>query len=317
MKVYVVGAGAMGCALGARLATAGAAVMLHDVNVAHVDAINRAGVTVEGVFGETNVRIPATTEVPAGAQADVALILVDSSATDAAATVASRVVKADGVVLTLQNGIGNVERIVARCGEARVLMGSTYNSAAYLQPGRVIHSHLGQTVLGEIGGPVSGRARDLAAWFSDAGLPTEATDNALGHVWSKFVLNCAINPVCAMTGFVPGELARDPSATRLLERVLDEILQVVERKGIRLPDVDTRRMVLDHCRERFNRPSMLQHVDRGSRTEIDALNGALVREARALDVPVPANEIVVLAIEAIQARAGAGRLARQADRASS
>ena len=119
----------------------------------------------------------------------------------------------------------------------------------------------------------------------------------------KFVLNVAINPVTAITGLRSGEVARTEPARRLLERILDEVLAVVAAKGITLPYADPRGAVLDHAWQRYNRPSMLQHVEQGRRTEIDALNGALLAEARALGIACPINEAIVLTVKSLEARA--------------
>jgi 2-dehydropantoate 2-reductase len=137
-----------------------------------------------------------------------------------------------------------------------------------------------------------------------AGLPVEVSDNVQGHVWSKFVHNCAINPVSAVTGLLPFEISATPAASRLLDRLLDEILAVVAAAGIRLPEHDPRAEIHAHCRERTNRPSMLQHLESGRTTEIDALNGALVQRANRLGVNVPFNEAVVLIVKALEAHAG-------------
>ena len=102
----------------------------------------------------------------------------------------------------------------------------------------------------------------------------------MGVVWSKFVHNCAINPISAITGLRPGEIARDPAAAHLLVRLLDEILAVVERAGIRLPEHDPRVAIYDHAWKRYNRPSMQQHIEACRQTEIDALNGALLEKAQ-------------------------------------
>ena len=118
-------------------------------------------------------------------------------------------------------------------------------------------------------------------------MPVTVSDNVMGHIWMKFVLNAAINPVSAMTGLRPGEIARVAAARELLERVLDEVLAVVAAKGVTLPVDDPRGHVLDHAWERYNRPSMLQHIEEGRRTEIDALNGALLKEAKAVGRAVP------------------------------
>ena len=107
------------------------------------------------------------------------------------------------------------------------------------------------------------------------------------------MFNCAINALCATTGLRLGELARLPELDAFQDRVIDEILAVVAAKGITLADPDLRATVKRHCRRKFSKPSMLQHVEAGKRTEIDALNGALVREARALGLATPYNEALV------------------------
>ena len=209
----------------------------------------------------------------------------------------------EAFALTLQNGIGNVEALAAALGEGRVMAGNTYNSGARLGPAR------SRT-------PMSARprsARSTAARRSGSrrsrrcsrrrGCRSTVTDNVMGHVWMKFVLNVAINPVSAVTGLRSGQIARTPSALALMEHILDEVLAVMAAKGIRLPYDDPRAYVIDHAWVRYNRPSMLQHVEAGRRTEIDTLNGALLREAKALGIPCPFNEAIVLVVKALEARA--------------
>jgi 2-dehydropantoate 2-reductase len=304
MQVVVIGAGAMGCVFGAALARSGADVSLLVVRADLVAALRRDGLMLSGALGERTVRLPATDDPEALPQADLAVVLVDSNATAQAATLAARILAPHGAALTVQNGIGNVETLGAALGSGRVVGGSSYNSAAVLGPGRVLHSNRGETVIGTSEGPATPLVEELAERLTAAGLPTRVSTAVMGEIWSKFLLNCAANPVAAVTGLRPGEIVRTPAAARLLDRILDECLAVVAAKGITLPEADPRASVLDHCWVRYNRPSMLQHVEQGRRTEIDALNGALVREAAALGVPVPFNEAIVLAVKAIDARMG-------------
>jgi 2-dehydropantoate 2-reductase len=121
--------------------------------------------------------------------------------------------------------------------------------------------------------------------FEAGGLPFEVVTNVVAVVWSKFVHNCAINPIAAATGLRSGEIARDPHVAALLDSVLDEVLAVVEAEGITLPEADPRAHIRDHCWERYNRPSMLQHIEGGRKTEIDSLNAALVRRAKVTAFP--------------------------------
>jgi 2-dehydropantoate 2-reductase len=302
MRIAIVGAGAMGTMFGARFARAGADVILYDVDAAHIGAIAAAGLSVAGPAGDIRMRLPATTSPAEIGEVDFAVVMVDSNATQSAAATLAAVLPPNAFALTLQNGIGNVEALTAALGERRVVGGTTYNSAAKLGPGKVLHSNTGETTIGETDGRRSERVAAIAELFAKAGLPIVVSDNVLGHIWMKFVLNAAINPVSAITGLRPGEIVRIEPARRLLERVLDEILAVVGAKGVRLPADDPRGEVLDHAFERYNRPSMLQHVEAGRRTEIDALNGALLREARGVGVACPFNEAIVMTVKAIEAR---------------
>jgi 2-dehydropantoate 2-reductase len=134
-------------------------------------------------------------------------------------------------------------------------------------------------------------------------MAVELTDKVEAAIWSKFVHNCAINPISALTGLRPAQIMQTPPAQALMEHVIDEILQVVDALGIVLPEHDARSEILQHCRERMNRPSMLQHLQAGKPTEIGALNEALVSRATALGLAVPFNAAVVLAIRALEAAA--------------
>lgn len=303
MRIAMIGAGAMGAMFGARFAAAGADVVLYDRDAEHVAAISADGLLVTDPEGEKRSHLAATTSIDAIGPVDVAVVMVDSNATRAAAEALEPVLGPDAFVLTMQNGIGNVEALAEAFGADRVVGGSTYNSAARQAPGRILHSNIGETTIGELDGAASERVAAIADLFRRAALPIVVSDNVLGVIWMKFVLNAAINPVCAVTGLRPGEVARTEPARHLLESLLDEILVVVAARGIALPSADPRAEILDHAWERYNRPSMLQHVEAGQRTEIDALNGALLREADALGIACPFNQAIVLTIKSLEARA--------------
>jgi 2-dehydropantoate 2-reductase len=304
-RVIALGAGALGSVLAGAFARAGAEVALIDRDSAQIEAIRRDGLLIEGALGRYAWRGEVATSSDGVAPGDLVLVMVHGTATVDVAPAAARLAGDSGFVLTLQNGIGHVEALAAAAGEGRVLAGATYNSAALLGPGRTLHSNAGETVLGPVQrSPEADRtAAEIARLLSAAGLEIRPVDDPMPAIWSKFLLNVAINPVAAVTGLRPGEIAREPAARALLERVLDEALAVIDAKGIQLPEPDPRAHVLDHAWVRYNRPSMLQHVEQGRPTEIEPLTGALVREARALGVPVPVNEALRLAVLALEARA--------------
>jgi 2-dehydropantoate 2-reductase len=292
MRITVVGAGAMGGSYGGLLAVAGHEVRLIDAWQAHVDAVNRDGLRVDGARGEHRVHVAASAD-PIGDSAELAIVFVDANNTAAAAETARRVLGPDGFAITFQNGIGNVEQLQAALGADRVLGGSSMCSAATLGPGHVRLTHLGRTSIGETDGVARPRATRLAEILHDAGLETEVVPDIMAVIWEKFALNCCINAIAATTGLRAGEMARLPELDAFQDRIIAEVMTVTAAKGIRLPTPDLPAKIKAQCRKKFNKPSMLQHVEAGRRTEIDALNGALLREAAALGIATPYNEALV------------------------
>ena len=300
MRTYVIGAGAMGGIYGGLLAKAGHDVTLIDIRQDHIGLVERDGLVVEGVRGHHVIRVPAQTDGTGLAPADFAIIFTDANSTKDAARTAKEVLKPEGFALTLQNGIGNVEALVAELGAARVVAGVTMNSGALPEAGRAAYTNAGLTSIGELDGRVTPRIQEVARMLNQAGIETKVVADPMSEIWTKFVLNCAINSLTAVTGLRSGEMYRTPEVNALQDRVLDEILAVVERKGIKLAEPDMRKKIKGHCRVRYNRPSMMQHVERGQRTEIDALNGALVREAKAFGMAVPYNEAIVAVVKGVE-----------------
>jgi 2-dehydropantoate 2-reductase len=293
MRITVVGAGAMGGSYGGLLALAGHEVSLIDAWPEHVEAINRDGLRVDGVRGEHRVRVVAATEPGPGATADAVIVFVDANNTEKAAATAKRLLGPEGFAITFQNGIGNVEKLQAALGTERVLGGSSMCSAASRGPGHVCLTHMGLTSVGETDGRESPRAMRLIEALRGAGFEAEFEPNVMGLVWQKFVVNCGVNAISATTGLRAGEFVRLTELDAFQDRVLEEIMAVIRAKGIRLPNPEIAHKIKEQCRKKFNKPSMLQHVEAGRRTEIDALNGALVREGNALGIPLPNNEALV------------------------
>ena len=297
MRITVVGAGAMGGSYGGLLARAGHEVSLIDAWQAHVDAINRDGLRVDGVRGDHRIRLRAATgpDGPAGdgRGAEVAIVFVDANNTAAAAATVGRVLAPDGCAITFQNGIGNVEQLQAALGRERVLGGSSMCSAASRGPGHVTLTHMGLTSLGETDGRVSPRAKAMVEALAGAGFEAELEPNPMGLIWQKFVVNCAVNAIAATTGLRAAEIVRLPELDAFQDQILAEVMAVTRAKDIRLPNPEIAAKIKAQCHKKLNRPSMLQHVEAGRRTEIDALNGALLREAATLGIPMPYNESLV------------------------
>ena len=300
MRIYMIGAGAMGGVYGGLLKRADYDVTLIDPREDHIGKIRSEGITLEGMRGTLVIRLPAQTSHAGLPPADLAIIFTDANSTRDAAKTARQILKPDGFALTLQNGIGNVEALVAELGSERVIAGVSMNSAANPAAGRSAYTNVGMTSIGELDGRDTSRTRLVAEMLNKAEIPTEVIADPMNWIWGKFVLNCGVNALAAITGLRGGEIYRTTEVSALQDRVIDEIMAVVARKGVVLPEKDARKKIKDHCRIRYNKPSMMQHMEQGRRTEIDALNGALVREARALGIAVPYNEAVVAVVKGLE-----------------
>jgi 2-dehydropantoate 2-reductase len=309
MKICVIGAGGMGSVFGGLLTQAGHDVTLVDTWAEHVAAVNARGLRLDGVKGELLVRVAATTTVPRALGADLAMIWTDANNTRRAAEAAAAALAQDGFAITLQNGIGNVETLVEVLGRPRVAAGSSMCSAAMRGPGHASFTHMGMTSVGEIDREATPRVARLRQALADAGFEARIHPDIMALVWTKFAHNCAINAICATTGLRVGEVARVAALDRLQDHVIDEILAVTRAKGVTLDDPDFRAHVKAHCWQKFNRPSMLQHVEAGKRTEIDALNARLVEEGRGLGVPTPYNDALACLLKGVEhkRREAAGR----------
>ena len=313
MRICVIGAGAMGAAYGGLLSTVGHDVTFVDTWTDNVDAINARGLRVDGVKGDRTFKVAATSNKPRGIEADLAMIWTDSNNTRQAAEAAKAVLAPAGFAITLQNGIGNVEALVEVLGKARVAAGSSMCSAAMKGPGHSTLTHMGMTSIGEIDGGTSPRIDALCAELTKAGFEARVYPEIMSLIWTKFALNCSINALCATTGLRLGEVARVPAMDRFQDLVMDEILAVVAAKGIKLADPDLRATVKAHCWKKFSRPSMMQHVDAGKRTEIDALNGKIVEEGGKLGVATPYNAALVMLLKGVEHKARECRGRSEAD----
>ena len=299
MRFCVVGAGAMGGVYGLSLIDAGYEVDFLDVNLDHIKSVKKDGFRISGIGGQRVQKVNISAhENDFVNSADVVLFQAHTTGTKSAANSVATVLKPDGWVITLQNGIGNIEALSAVLGEERVVGGISYHSAALEDLGHVNHTNDGTTFIGELNGAISKRVKDLAEAFKKASLSPEITADILGVIWGKFVVNCGINPLCAVTGLRSGEIARNNAAAEMQTKILEEIMAVVEAKGIKLPNNDMITYVKRLTRARYNKPSMQQHIEAGRLTEIDALNGALVSEAKSLNISVPFNEALVNLVKA-------------------
>lgn len=305
MKIYFLGAGALGCAIGGTLAAAGSDVTLIDPYQAHVDAINRDGLRMKVGDSERIVRVRAALDAAKLEAPDLLIVLVKSFHTRAAIEGARNIVGPDTAVMSLQNGMGHEEILSEVVGAGHVLAGKTYVGGVMLGAGHVIAGTQGKrTVIGEIDGRISERAKAIAAEFERAELPCEVSGNILGAMWDKLLINVATGALSGITGQVYGSLYAVPEIEATAIAAVAEAMTVAEAGGVKLSikaPRDAWVMAAEGLPYEF-KTSMLQSLEKGSITEIDFINGAVVRIGRKYDIPTPVNQTLVAAIKGIERR---------------
>jgi 2-dehydropantoate 2-reductase len=299
VKVAVVGAGGIGSVFGGRLAAAGHEVWLIHRRPEVVDALQRHGLHLTASAENEYIPVHATLDPQEAGVVDLVLITTKSFDTRAAAENSRQLVREGTCVLTLQNGLGNLETIAEVLGAERSLLGMTYLGAAVRGPGHVAFTAPGPTFIGEANAELSARVLDLAQAFSAAGIPTQATEHLWDLVWGKLVINAALNATCAMLGADGNDILACAAASQLTGAVAEETARVAAALGIKLPYADAAERVWQHCRDiTTSKPSMLQDMERNRPTEIDAINGAVVRAGQRAGVPTPYNEALLLLVRA-------------------
>jgi 2-dehydropantoate 2-reductase len=312
MRIAILGAGAMGSLFGALLAEHGEAVTLIDVNDAHLDAIRRDGLRIDDDRGERRVRaLQAVRPEAANAAAsavpdtpfDLLIVFTKSLHTRAALDGVRALLTPRTCVLTLQNGLGNVETLNAFVPLESILVGVTTWPADFAGPGHV-RSHGAGTIRMMT---ADGAARPFAAAVADvlsrAGLACSLDADVWAAIWEKVAFNAALNTVCAATGCTVDQLAGVPDGPRLALAIAAETAAVARAKGIAVDGERIARNV-EHAihAHHGHRPSMLQDVLAGRRTEIDAINGQVVAAARETGVAVPHADTLLALIRLIDAR---------------
>jgi len=300
VQIAVIGAGNIGCVYGACLARLGEPVVLIDTWEEHIRRIRLRGLEMEGLSGNYTVRVEATTNPADAPRADVALISVNAYSTPNAAEAAKVLLKDSGYAVTLQNGLGNVEVLSDVLGADRVLAGLSFHSGDLRGPGQVAHTNNGPTYLGELDRSRSARLAALADLMDRAGLNPVLVDDIVDTIWAKFVHNCAINAICAITGLRPGHIREVPALDEFQTHIINETLALVRAKGVELPAGDPLETIKAYCSEKFHRVSMLQHLERGRPTEIDSLNGYVARESRKLGLTAPYSEALAMLMKGRQ-----------------
>jgi 2-dehydropantoate 2-reductase len=307
MRIGIVGSGAMGSLFGGRLSAAGVEVVLYDIFREHVEKVNADGLAIEDASTGfvTICRPRASTDPRALEGSDVLIIFVKSTATEQAAAELAPRAGRDAIVLTLQNGLGNEAIINRHFGPERTAAGVTSQGATFLGPGRIRHAGSGPTHIC-MTDRKNEKLAPLCAALVAAGFETHVSTDVESLVWSKLVINVGINALTAITGQPNGWLLESEDTRAIMADLVAEAVAVARARGVTLTHSDPLAVVYDVARKTgANRSSMLQDFDRRRASEIDVMNGAIVREAAREGIPVPVNGTITRLVRALEkARAG-------------
>jgi len=290
-RVAIVGAGAVGCYFGAMLARAGVPVTLIG-RATHIDAIRRDGLFVERSDFQEYLRVDADVAVSAVSDAAIVLLCVKTVDTETAAAAIALYLGKESLLVSLQNGVDNVERIQHATG-IYAIPAVVYVAAAMSGPGHVKHSGRGDLIIGELPAGIERREnlKRLARLFESAQIPCRISDNIAAELWTKLVMNCAYNAISAVTQSRYLAIGENPLTRRVVEELVSEVVAVGTAAGIALPDpkqLTTAAFKLGDAMPNAT-SSTAQDLARGRPTEIDSLNGYVSRRGKELGVPTPVN----------------------------
>jgi 2-dehydropantoate 2-reductase len=299
VRICIVGCGAVGSLFAANLALLDdVEVWAYDASQEHVDAINANGLRLSGA-GEVLGRLTATTDARRLPACEFGIVATKAMHTGSAIESTAHAF-AGGCVATVQNGLGNEETLAAHV--ERVIRGTTFPAGKLVEPGHVQWDVKGDTTLGPYGDTPLEQVELLADACTRAGMPTNAVRDARGPQWRKVIFNASTNPIGALTGLTHGRVCERPDLRALVTGLVDEGKAVAAAQGIVL-DADPEALI-DHAAKPEvaygHKASMLQDVEARRTTEIDFLNGGIVRFGREHGVPTPLNEAIWALVKGVE-----------------
>ncbi|WP_235679198.1 ketopantoate reductase family protein [Aquibium microcysteis] len=303
MRICILGAGSLGCVFGGLLAAAGHDVLLVNRSADLVERLNSGGLTLAFDSGDRVIPVQAATDCRGRVAFDLIVVLVKSFHTREALAAAREAIGPETVVMSLQNGLGHEDVIAEIAGPSSVVIGKTYVGGVMVSPGKVVAGVVGKpTYIGEPDGTASERVRRIARAFSAAGLETLASDRIMGVVWDKLLVNVATGALSGITGLAYGDLYDVPEVAECACAAVREAMEVAAAAGIALSCDDPYRpwRIAGEGLPPGFKASMLQSLEKGSTTEIDFVNGAVVRWGDRYGVPTPVNRTLVAAIKGVE-----------------
>jgi 2-dehydropantoate 2-reductase len=304
-RIAVLGAGAVGCYFGGMLARAGAPVTLIG-RPPHVEAIRRDGLFLDTLHFQQQVPVAASVDASGVREADIVLVCVKTLDTETAARALAPQLARETIVLSLQNGVDNIDRI-RDAGGIEAVPAVVYVAAEMSGPGRVKHTGRGDLVIGTLSDRERNdercrrRLEGITAVFVRAGVPCVVSENIEGELWAKLIMNCTYNALSALGRVRYGHMVQNSRARSIMTQVTEEVLAVGRAAGVRFPDKDLLDAVWKLGEAMAGAlSSTAQDIARGKRTEIDSLNGYVARRGAELGVPTPVNQTLHALVKLIE-----------------
>ena len=301
MKIVIVGPGAIGTLFAAFLAKSKEEVWLLDKDAERCAKLNESGISLEGESGSWQIKVKTTFRHQDIGKADLILICVKSFHTKLAIEEIKPLLGPETKILTLQNGIGNVEIISELAGEERVIAGVTNEGATLISIGKIRHAGRGETIIGAIDGKTPVQMRAIREIFNKVGFECKMSRDIKSLLWSKLIINVGINALSAITRLPNGKLIEYEGTKRILRDAVTEAARIAKRKRVKLIFDDPLAKVEAVCEgTQSNLSSMLQDVLRKKRTEVDFINGVIVRLGQELGIEVPTNKFLLDLVKTIE-----------------
>lgn len=302
LRVAVIGPGAIGLFFGGLLSRLGLDVWFLDKSKERAAHLNRQGLLFEGAGAGKRSPLKVTSNAASIGPSDLVLVCVKSYDTESAASLLQSLIHQNTLVLTLQNGLGHVEVLKKFLLERQIAIGVTFHGVTLVETGHIRHAGEGPTYIGSFlpDEKMRGQLVKLAEILTAAGLVTEVVENIEEIVWNKLFINVGINALSALTRLKNGDLVKFPEIQNLMAMAITEALAVARGKGLRANPKAVEEARAACLATAENCSSMLQDVLGKKRTEIEAINGAVVKEAKTLSIATPVNEALTLLVRGIE-----------------
>jgi len=295
MKIAIAGSGAMGSRFGYMLHQSGNDVLLVDKWDEHIHEINCHGLTVINEEGRKISKVKATRPEETTKKVELLIVFTKAMDTDSMLSSCKKIIGEKTRVLTLQNGLGNIETLEKYVTQDRVLAGVTTFGTELIGPGKIQALGSGAVQITQADGKITEEVQQIAAIMNDAEMNAEVSANALTSIWNKVAFNCVLNTVCTLMNDTVSAVGNYSQVNEVIEAIIEEIILVAEKEEIRLNKEEITNMITEVFDPRMSGnhlPSMVQDMENGRKTEIDYLNGAIVSKGEQHDIPVPINRMI-------------------------